>query len=117
MWIRMEILSVAIVVLVILVIMAIWEVISSSRRKKMFAEAVDKMIERDREQWAAFPRVQGLLDTYISIIAANGPDSTVAKKFRFAAESDPLLGAEEQAATHIFNRMANIIDTTWHAHK
>lgn len=113
MWIRLEILGAAGILLIILVSVAVFSIITSSRRKKMFAREIAARFEADRDTWGSFPRVQSLLDTYVELVAATGPGSEAVKRFRFNAESDPLLGAEESAALHIFNRMADIIDETW----
>ena len=113
MWIRMEILAAALLLLGILVLVAITSIVSASRRKKIFAREVASKISEARDEWAAFPRVQSLLDTYIGIVALAGPGSQTATKFRFAAQGDPLLGGEEKAALHIFNRMSDMIDETW----
>ena len=113
MWIRIEILAAAAILLVLLVGTAISSIISAARRKRTFAREIAARIQCDRDEWAAFPRVQSLLDTYVDIVALTGPGSSTAKKFRFNVVVDPLLGEEGKAALHIFNRTADMIDETW----
>ena len=100
-------------ILILAELVAISSIISSSRRKRTFVREIAERIEQDRHEWAAFPRVESLLNTYIEIVSLAGPNSRAAKEFRFSAEDDPLLGDEQNAALHIFNRTADIIDRTW----
>ena len=82
-------------------------------RRREIKNTLKKIKEADRDRWAAFPRVQSLLDTYIEIVTKLGPDSNAAKKFRFNTDNDPLLSTEQNAALTIFQRMADRIDETY----
>ncbi len=84
-----------------------------NKRRREIKDTLREIKEADRDRWAAFPRIQSLLDTYIEIVTKLGPDSEAAKKFRFNTENDPLISKDQNAALTIFTRTADLIDETY----
>ena len=109
---RLILMLVLLIILTLAVCYLVAALFSGGKQRRLKKE-IKQAQNTDREQWAAFPRVQSLLSSYIDIVTKLGPGSEAAEKFRFNAEGDPLLNDEKQAALLIFRRQADLIDETY----
>lgn len=109
--------TVVIIASVSLLVTSLWQIIFTKSKKRLKADAINKVRE-ENTIWSAAGSVRDLISNYINIINVHGPDSELARAFRFGTDNKALRDLhEDNKGLEAFNSVADVLDTAFRGKK